>query len=45
MSKEKLYEAVMVETVFEPIEGGLSQAMTSAEFGEMFGKSEHYLTC
>ena len=35
----------MVETVFEPIEGGLSQAMTSAEFGEMFGKSEHYLTC
>lgn len=45
MSKEKLYEAVMVETVYLPIEGGLSMAMTSAEFGEMFNKSEHYLTC
>lgn len=38
-----IYKATYVERVLVPVSGGLSMAMTSIEFGEMFGKTPYFL--
>lgn len=43
MGARKIYKATMVETIYEKVPNGVSKAMTSAEFGEMVGKSSTYL--